>query len=165
MDHKEYFRQYGLNTPEFTLKGIKTFARVVSIYDADTVKLVIPVLGCFFKFNVRLLEIDACEMKSKNKELAIHARDRLFELVTGRRSDPTWKKKDIESYLNGDVYLVWVECVDFDKWGRVLANIYPSAGGKSFSQCLLEENLAYPYQGGSKLSEDDQVAYLSDHRK
>jgi endonuclease YncB( thermonuclease family) len=166
MDEKEYFRKYDGNTPEFTLKGLKTIARVVSIYDADTVKLVIPVMGCCFKFNVRLLGIDTCEMKAKNeknREMAVKARDRLFELVTGRLPDLEWKKKEIEAYLNKDVYVVWVDCEDYDKWGRVLAHVYPSITGsprKSFSQSLIEEKLAYAYKGETKLSEEDQIAYL-----
>ena len=170
MEDKEYFRKYDGNTAEFTLNGLKTIARVVSIYDADTVKMIIPIMGCFFKFNVRLLGIDTCEMKAKglkNRELAVKARDRLFEMVTGCVPDPTWKKKDIEAYLNDDVYVVWIECEDYDKWGRVLAHIYPSiteddsgTGRKSFSQCLIEEKLAYAYQGETKLSEENQIKYL-----
>ena len=165
MDQKDIFRNYDVKTPEFTLNGIKTYARVVSIYDADTVKLVIPVLGSYYKFNVRLLGIDTCEIKAKdakNKDLALKARGRLFELVTGIPLNPVWKKKEIENYLSNDIFIVWVECEDYDKWGRVLAHLYQSTidpERKSFSQSLLEEKLAYPYEGGTKLSEEQQLTY------
>lgn len=162
--NKELFKMHGGNTPEFTLLDVKTYARVVSAYDADTIKVVIPIFGSHYKFSIRLMGIDTCEIKAKNpknKEVAVKARNRLFELLTGKKIDPIWKKKDVEKQLDAEVVLVWLHCLEFDKWGRVLANVYLSEGAeKSLSEYLLEEKLAYPYMGETKLTEEEQLKYL-----
>lgn len=115
-----------------------------------------PTFGSYYKFSVRLNGIDTCEIRSKNKALqdtAIKARDRLFELATNSKVNT---KNDIKKILEADVYLVWVECEDKDKYGRVLANIYKDKDTtKSFSEILLEEKLAYKYEGKTKLTDDD----------
>ena len=46
---------------------------------------------------------------------------------------------------------VWIECFDFDKYGRILANVYKKEGDISLSNILLESRLAYIYDGGKKL--------------
>lgn len=162
---KELFKQYGGATPEFSLNDTRTFARVVSVYDGDTITAVIPILGAFFKFKVRLHGIDTCEIKSKNqaaKDMAVKARNRVIELVTGLAVDATLKtKKDIEKMLDADVHLVWLHCLEMDKYGRVLAHVYPSSNRvKSISEVLLDEKLAYAYSGETKKTEQEQVEYL-----
>jgi endonuclease YncB( thermonuclease family) len=155
---KEDFRQFGGSTPELSISGLKTYGRLVDIYDGDTIKVILPTFGSYYKFSVRLNGIDTCEIRSKDKVLqdtAIKARDRLFELVTNSKVNT---KNDIKKILEADVYLVWVECDDKDKYGRVLANIYKdkeTETTKSFSAILLEEKLAYKYEGKTKLTEDD----------
>lgn len=44
----DLFRDHDDSTPEFTLDGIQTYARVVAIYDADSPTLVIPLENHFF---------------------------------------------------------------------------------------------------------------------
>ncbi len=165
MMNKEAFRQYGGSTPYFSLKDTKTYARVTSVYDGDTIHVVIPIFNTFYKFPVRLSGIDTCEIKSKNaenKEKALRARNRLFELVTNKPLDASLKtKKDLDKYLESDVFLLWLHCLEFDKYGRLLANVYKSAEDSttSFSDMLINEKLAYSYDGGTKLTEDDQLKY------
>lgn len=169
MDPKDAFRQHGGSTPEFSLNNTKTLARVVSIYDGDTMTVVLPLQATYYKFSVRLAGIDTCEMKSKNtknKELAYRARNRLFHLVTGRTIDApapdSWKRKQVDEALEAEVYLVWLHCLEFDKYGRLLANAYQSAEAPlSFSDTLVAERLAYTYQGDTKLTEEDQVRLLT----
>lgn len=162
--NKDMFKQYGGATPEFTLNNYKTYARIVSMYDADTIKVVIPIFGTFYKFSIRLMGIDTCEIKAKNpkvKEIAIKARDYLFELVTSRKPDPLWKKKDFEAYFDKEVHVLYLHCMEFDKWGRVLANVFPSDScEQSFSDILIQNKLAYKYQGDTKLTEDQQLELL-----
>jgi len=158
---KEDFRQYGGSTPELSVNGLKTFGRLVEIYDGDTVKVVLNAFGSYYKFTIRLNGIDTCEIRSKDKVLqenAIKARDRLFEILTDKK---VIAKNDIKNILDTDVYLVWVECCAKDKYGRVLATIYKNKGdAKSVSEILLEEKLAYTYEGKTKLSDDDIKDYL-----
>ena len=153
---KEDFRQFGGSTPELSINGLKTYGRLIDVYDGDTVKVILPTFGSYYKFTIRLNDIDTCEIRSKDKVLqdnAIKARDRLFELVTNSKVNT---KNDIKKTLESDVYLVWVDCCNKDKYGRVLANIYKDKDTtKSFSEILLEEKLAYKYEGKTKLSDDD----------
>ena len=153
---KEDFRQFGGSTPELSINGLKTYGRLIDVYDGDTVKVILPTFGSYYKFTIRLNDIDTCEIRSKDKILqnnGIKARDRLFELVTNIK---VITKNDIKKTLESDVYLVWVDCCNKDKYGRVLANIYKDKDTtKSFSEILLEEKLAYKYEGKTKLSDDD----------
>jgi len=162
---KELFRPYGYDTPEFGLTGKKCWARVVSIYDGDTCTLIIPFQGKMYKFAARMYGIDTSEMKSKdaqNKERALKARNRLIELVTrSPLPNPIISKKDVINMLAADIHLVWIECLELDKYGRVLVNLHDSEeagvqGRPSFAEVLIAENLAYPYFGQTKLTEKEQ---------
>lgn len=162
----ERFRLYGGSTPVFSLNNMKTQARVVSIYDGDTLHAVIPVLGSYFKFSVRLHGIDTCEMKSKvvaNKEKAVQARNRIIELVTKKPFDYTAMKtkKQIEELLDSDVFTIWLHCLEMDKYGRVLAKAFASPDEEtSFSDVLVNEGLAYEYFGDGKKTEEEQARSL-----
>jgi endonuclease YncB( thermonuclease family) len=68
--------------------------------------------------------------------------------------------KEIKDYLKSIVCIVFVKCYDFDKYGRLLADVYidhESVNRKSISEILLSEKLAYPYNGGTKLTEEEQL--------
>jgi endonuclease YncB( thermonuclease family) len=167
-DPKETFRQYGgASTPEFSLNNMRTYARVISCYDGDSIGLVIPVFNTFYKFKIRIMGIDTCEMKSKNKankDLAVKARNRLLELITKQHIDPLVinTKKHIDHLLSNEVYLVYVHCFEFEKFGRVLAHIYEhETSTQSYADVLVEEKLAYRYTGDTKLTEEQQVALLT----
>ena len=59
-------------------------------------------------------------------------------------------RHDIQNYLKDNNVFVWVECFDFDKYGRVLANVYKEPDSMSLSDLLLNCKLAYAYDGGKK---------------
>lgn len=162
---KEFYKQHGGNTPFFTLNGIKDYARVTEVYDGDTITIVMNISGSFLKFKCRMMGIDTCEIRSKNpknKELAIKARNRLIQLITDKQVDEASKKKDVSSFLDEDVYVVWVHCLEFDKYGRALIQCFKSpVSTKSFSEILVEEKLAYKYEGDTKLTEEQQVQLLT----
>jgi endonuclease YncB( thermonuclease family) len=163
---KEQFAAVGLQVPPFSLAGTKTWARVVSVYDGDTMTLILPLFNqsTYYKFNVRMLGIDTSEIKSKleeNRIRAIRARNRVMQWVLPAAPiDPTfpYPRKQLDTMLANEVALVWVVCEAQDKYGRVLVNVYASPEDTtSFSQRLLHEKLAYPYQGETKLTEDQQA--------
>ena len=66
-------------------------------------------------------------------------------------------KKQIKQIFNDKVIAVWVECNDFDKYGRLLAKIYLDKESQSISEILVKENLAYRYDGSTKLTEEEQI--------
>jgi endonuclease YncB( thermonuclease family) len=156
-------RDHGSATPAFSLCGTATWARVVQIYDGDTMTCVLPVLGAHYKFAVRMAGIDACEMRSSNaaaKARAVLARDRVFERITG--CNPMGKnKKEMAEVLENDVHLVWLECQGWDKYGRLMGCACISPGHESLAEMLMREKLAYAYSGGSKATEAEQILKLA----
>lgn len=156
------------NTKSISLKNIFTPARVVDIYDGDTLTLIIPVFNDYFKFQVRLSGIDTCELKSHNiqaKQIAYKARNRLFELITGTTIDETVTRKEIRELLHMSVYIVNILCDDFEKYGRLMGWIFNPTMidnniNLSINYILVNEKLAYLYQGKTKLTEEEQIKLL-----
>ncbi len=154
------FQPYGYNTPEWTLQGQQLFGRIVDIYDGDTVTIVLPVQGTYYRYQARLEGIDTCEMKStdpENKKNAIRARNRLMQLCGLQCSlDTPYTRKEVRALLEKQVLVVFATCGAFDKYGRLLATLSTDKDSPSFAQILLNEKLAYAYQGETKLTEDEQ---------
>jgi endonuclease YncB( thermonuclease family) len=160
------------NTDNHTLNNQNFICRVVDIYDGDTCICILPLYNSFYKFNIRLADIDTCEIKSKveyNKNLALLARMRLYELIIGSKSnlDLEITRKDLRTELNNNVYLIKLMCGEFDKYGRLLGWLFDInntdlslSHDKSFNHILINEKLAYLYNGKTKLTEDDQVNIL-----
>lgn len=161
------------NTPFFSLAGKTLVGRVVGVYDGDTLTVVTSIFNEFFKFQVRLKGIDTCEMKSKNekaKELAHKARtrviDKLLEPYGLRQSEEEGDKH----FFDKHVVIVQIECSEFDKYGRVLADIFPVVSQlpdtvqfskESLAVTLINDGLAYSYEGKTKLTEQEQIHLLN----
>lgn len=163
---KELFRSYDMKTPAWSLQGRTLWARVVDMYDADTITLILPLQSGYFKFSGRVYGIDTSEMKSKiteNKTTANKARNRMLQLcnVPNVSLEKIYSRKEVQALLSQDVYLVWVKCGDWDKYGRLLVQVYPSdIEPKELGTVLIEENLAYPYFGETKLTESQQATTM-----
>ena len=56
------------STKEFSFKGEKKKAKIVSVYDGDTIKVVFAVLGKLYKFNSRIQHVDTPEIRTRNKK-------------------------------------------------------------------------------------------------
>lgn len=142
------------NAPSFSLTGVYP-CRIVSIHDGDTFTGVIPFGQSYYKFSIRIAGIDTAEITSKNtflKMKAVMARDKLFGLFTNTNIDTTlWKKSDYENYFMNHVSIHRIQCEGMDKYGRVLAKVY------NFGDILINLNLAYKYEGKTKLNEEDQL--------
>lgn len=146
--------KYDISTSSFTLNGIKTYARLVDVYDGDTMTCVFPIFGDnYFKFNIRLNGIDTAEMKSEFKNIALDARHKILNYLCEDiyNLNVDCHRSDIQDFLKRNVITVWLECHDFDKYGRILGDIYKSKETISLSNVLLNANLAYKYNGGKKL--------------
>lgn len=159
----DQFKSYNINNTEFfTLNGIKTYARLVDVYDGDTITCIIPVFNNYYKFHIRLNDLDTCEIKNKNDELkkrALLARHTILNIICNNNNlDLHCSRKEIQDYLSINVYLVYLDCLTFDKYGRVLANVYEShISEKTLSQILIDQQLGYHYDGKKKLTEDEQL--------
>ena len=119
----------------FSLKGYKTWCKCVKIYDGDTITVVFYYNKQPHKFRIRLANIDTAELRTDNPiemHVAKVARDSLINII--------------------DDNLIYIECLEFDKYGRLLANLYSDKKMyKSFNDMLIEKGLAYKYEGKTKL--------------
>lgn len=156
-------------TPYFSLNGIKCLAKVITVKDGDTLVLATKISNSFYKFNVRLANIDTCEIKSKNqkiKQLGLTAKYRVIDLFCKTKNVKinfnldSMTKKEIQDIFEKNCFIAWIECYEFDKYGRVLADVYVKKDDESISNILLKEKLAYKYTGATKLTEEEQLELL-----
>ena len=105
------------------------YAVVRSIYDGDTMRLDIDMGLSNWVINepCRLSRIDTPELRGKDREAGLKARDWLRDRL------PIGSKVLIKTEL------------DRGKYGRVLAEIY-DLEGRSINQELLDNGLANPYE-------------------
>jgi len=163
------FKNYDNKTPFFSLEGINTFARVVDVVDGDTMHVVIPLLDKYYKFTVRLIGIDTCETNSGNIEIknkGLQAKYRVIELLLKNKKINEImciNRKQVKQFFDEYISIIWIECGEFDKYGRLLANISTKENEKlkSISNILYEEKLAYKYDGDKKPSEEEQLKLLN----
>ena len=160
----ENFINHGINTELFSLNGIKTYARLVDVYDGDTCKIVFKLFDKYYKFNVRINGIDTAELYSKNKllkEKALEARNRTLEFLSSGKIkvNINTSSNDIQTLLDNNIIIVHVNCMEFDKYGRLLVDLQ-DLNFKSVRSVLLEEKLAYKYVGDTKLSDEEQIKFF-----
>jgi len=154
------------NTPSFSFNGLNCISRIIDITDGDTVKAIINFKDNYYKIVIRLFNIDTCETRSKNienKNLGLDAKKRVYNIITNKHIDDNNNnniKKIIKNELNSNCYYIYIKCYDFDKYGRVLADIYKNENDLSISNILINEKLAYIYSGKTKLTEEEQLELL-----
>jgi endonuclease YncB( thermonuclease family) len=147
---------------EFSLDGQEHIAKVVYVYDGDTVHIVLNFNNIPTKFNCRLAGIDCPELHPINvkdeksreieKNKAIKSRNYLITKVTDQSSiKENMTKKDIKDLCAKSRQLVRVKCFGFDKYGRLLIEIFEGNGSsKSINQEMIDNLYAVPYDGGTK---------------
>ena len=115
------------------------FAKVIKVYDGDTITVAAKLPfdeSPIYRFSIRLRSIDSPEIRGESKrecELAIQARDALYNLIFG---------KIIEIRNNGK-----------EKYGRLLADIYYK--DIHINQWILDNGHAVAYNGGKKIRSDN----------
>lgn len=117
---------------KFSLNNMIFDAKVIKVYDGDTITVVFNYNNKYYKWNCRLNGIDTPEIKSNNedeKKNAIKARDFLKEQILSR--------------------IVKLYCGEFDKYGRLLVNIIYKE--KNINEFMILNGYANKYDGGTKL--------------
>lgn len=150
--------RYNNSAKLFSLAGRETWARVVELYDADTMKVVFPFqTDDVHKIIVRVRGVDAPEIKSENetiKNWTIKARNRMLSLVAPGvfEVDGTYSKKDIVRLLRENVAVVWLHLFETDKFGRTLGDLFysPEDTNKTIQSICVDENFCKPYFGKTK---------------
>lgn len=131
------------SVPYFSLKGNIFYGLPCNIYDGDTFSVIFEYKGDLIKYRCRCNGYDTAEMKPSlnnpnrdhEKELAIKARERLIELLNKHETK-----------------LIKIECLDFDKYGRLLINFWNNVDEKSINEIMINEGYGKPYDGGKKNS-------------
>lgn len=111
-------------------------AKVVSVYDGDTIKAIFPLNGVLYKWNCRLSGVDTPEIRTRNereKKYGYIVRDKLREQI-------------LDQVVN-------VECGELDKYGRLLITVYK--GEQDMNRWLIDNDYAFAYDGGTKQSWED----------
>jgi endonuclease YncB( thermonuclease family) len=153
------------DVPEFSLCGLTLRGKVVECYDADTCKIVLPVQNTLYKFTCRLSGIDTPEMKPKkdkpNRENEIvwakKARAELLRLICPNNTisfdNLDIKKDEVINILQSNKRVITVKCSEFDKYGRLLVELFDDDKmEKSYNNILVEKEFAVGYDGGKKLA-------------
>ena len=127
--------KYNNKTSKFSLNGYKTYAKCVSVYDGDTIHVVfkMPETNKYHRWIIRMSGIDTPEIKTKNtaeKTKAIEVRDYLRNKILDK--------------------IIILECLDFDKYGRLLGNIFIINENITLNQQLINNGMAKIYNGGTK---------------
>jgi len=117
----------------FSLDGYETKAKVVKVYDGDTVHVVFQMFDKYYKWNCRILHVDTPELRTKDleeKKRGYECRDKLAALILDK--------------------IVLLNCSKFDKYGRLLVEITVPETGVKIHEYLISEGLANKYEGKTK---------------
>lgn len=144
--------------PEFSLSGVRTVGKVVDMYDGDTCKIILANGDVLLRFTCRLKFIDTPEIKpprnKPNRDMeiknAMRCRNRLLQLTTSCQCnvDDTLTKPQVKKLLKSNNKVIQVQCHEFDKYGRLLVELY--CNDKTANGLLVDEGFAKYYDGGTK---------------
>jgi endonuclease YncB( thermonuclease family) len=135
------------DTPTFSLSGLTCRAKVLRVYDGDTLWLAIPYPdNKVFKYRVRLYGYDAPEMHPRTDT---EHRDQLVAAALRAKAYlEEW------SFRHG---FVEAEFYTYDKYGRPLVKLRAPGDTQTINERMVAENFGYAYTGGKKLSSNEQL--------
>lgn len=119
------------NTVKFTITG-EYPAKVLKVYDGDTITCAFDFGLGIRQMSVRLEGIDTPEIRGSGKnekEFAYRVKNELVEKIMDD--------------------IVILRCNGFDKYGRLLAEVIQD--GKSINDWLIKNEYAHQYDGGKKI--------------
>jgi endonuclease YncB( thermonuclease family) len=110
------------NVETFSLNGLNTYCKVLRIHDPDTFTVALKIGNEYYKYNIRLNGIDAPELHSKIKKESL-----VCKIGT----------EYISSKILNEV--IFIKCYSFDKYGRLLADLYINENdSQSINQLLVD---------------------------
>jgi endonuclease YncB( thermonuclease family) len=121
----------------FSFNGKILLAKVIHIIDGDTIKVNIFIGKELKQFVIRMYGYDSPEMKTKNpieKQYAIRSKNIISQLIFNK--------------------IVKLECFKYDKYGRILANVFIKLNQKimNVNQFMIDNRLGYSYFGTTKIT-------------
>jgi len=129
----ECIRSATASVPKFSFEGTKCAAKCVKVYDGDSFHFAMNFHGAPVVLTTRLFGVDTPEVRGPSRVAGLVARDFVRSLILDQ--------------------VVVIHCGAFDKYGRVLVNVfYPGQDGQvlDLASQLIAARLAVPYFGGTK---------------
>jgi endonuclease YncB( thermonuclease family) len=120
----------GVKTLNDTFKGYNVLAKVVLVYDGDTITCIFK-MGIECAWKCRLMGIDCPEIGSKipeEKELALEAKNYVESMILDK--------------------MVYLKCYGTDKYGRVLVDVF--INDTHLNKDLIDKKYAKAYDGRTK---------------
>lgn len=127
------------NTKPLDFSDFETKAKVVKVYDADTIHVVFYFRKKLTRFCVRLAGIDAPELRSLNQN---------------EREAALAAKHCVENFLK-DHEIIKLKCAGMDKYGRILGHVFLKGRVPSLNSLLVSTGYAYEYDGGTRKRFED----------
>lgn len=132
-------------------------AKIIDIYDADTVTCAFELEGNIVRMSVRITGLDTPEIRPKRSNplrllesrAARRSRDAVVAMCTGIPVRGRQTRRSIRAILGASEKLVRLEPYGFDKYGRILGDIRLE-DGISLRDRLLSEGWARIYGGGTR---------------
>jgi endonuclease YncB( thermonuclease family) len=122
---------------KFSLTGRTILGKVISVYDGDTCKVNLFLSPNSLKqFTIRMNGYDSPELKTKNsteKKCGLISKNTLNKLL--------------------EDHIVKLECLEHDKYGRILANLFVKLGDGSelnVNKYMIDNRFGHSYDGGTK---------------
>ena len=144
LDQKIQLYNSNNDVPLFSLNNQRFIAKIVNIYDGDSFKANIFLNGKIVKFNCRANGYDSPE-KRPSRKIEENKRNEIISKALEARE---YFEKMVTSTENGFVIL---ECKNFDKYGRLLADVYLDDEKNTFvNKEMIAGGHGYEYHGGTK---------------
>jgi endonuclease YncB( thermonuclease family) len=148
------------STPMSIIPIGRHMARVLSVYDGDTIKVAIVHYGTTYSYTIRLSEIDTPELKYKGLNIKTEMNNTNdIKILKGLRKIGFAAKDRVERIIaDCPRSIVVVNCIETEKYGRLLAEVYPTtteccgvaSTNKSINKMLLDEGYATSYSGDKR---------------
>tara|TARA_B100000886_G_scaffold330008_1_gene279987 strand:- start:517 stop:957 length:441 start_codon:yes stop_codon:yes gene_type:complete len=141
IDMCEILKNCDRKTKKFSLEGQTKLCKVVSVYDGDTCNVVFDHNGVINRWNIRMNGYDTPEMRPSKK---LPNRDEIKQKAIQSRDF-------LKSLIFNNEQLVYLKCGKFDKYGRLLGEIYINENDEeSVNSVMIKTGHGYEYHGGTK---------------
>lgn len=141
------------DVPYFNFDKVNMKAKVLRIYDGDTIICAFEYNNKYYKHKFRLRGIDTPEIKDGSMD-AFEARNTLIKLITSCNIDINDKSsyQKINNLLKTNNKYISINCFEYDKYGRILADIYVEDNNSNeqtltnVNEYMLRNGLAKKYE-------------------
>jgi endonuclease YncB( thermonuclease family) len=124
---------------DFSYKDLVCEAKVVDVYDGDTIRVTFLHNGEFQQWKSRMMGYDSPEMKPRKDNPNRYAEKRAALAA----------KQALETKIGNQVVII--HCGTLDKYGRLLITVFTKEG-ENVNEWMLKAGHGYAYGGGTKHS-------------